>query len=254
MTRLPVVGVSACFSHRDEHPTHAVDDKYVRVVLEAAQALPLIIPALGPGISPQQWLAQLDGLLLTGSPSNVSTDYFQSSSEPQGPHDPLRDQTTLPLVQAAVAAGVPILGICRGFQEMNVAYGGSLHQRVHQLTGMLDHREREEDPVQLQYAPVHSVWTAVGGVLASIGLPERFEVNSLHGQGIERLGQGLRVEARAADGLVEALSVEQAQSFALGVQWHPEWRTLDYRPYRLILEAFGTACRQRQEQRLAACS
>lgn len=251
MTRLPVVGVSACFSCRDEHPAHAVDDKYVRVVSEAARALPLVIPALAGGIAPEQWLAELDGLLLTGSPSNVSPAYFQCSSEPQGPHDLERDQTTLPLVKAAVAAGVPVLGICRGFQEINVAYGGSLHQRVHQLSGMLDHRERETDPVEVQYGLAHRVWLEPGGVLQALDLPPHFEVNSLHGQGVERLGYGLRVEARAADGLVEALSVEHAQSFALGVQWHPEWHTLDYRPYRLIVEAFATACRRRQEQRLA---
>jgi putative glutamine amidotransferase len=164
-------------------------------------------------------------------------------------HDPARDQTTLPLIRQAIAAGIPVLGICRGFQEMNVAFGGTLHQRVHEVAGMLDHREPDEQPLEVQYAPRHPLQVQPGGVLAGLGLPREIAVNSIHGQGVERLAPGLRVEALAPDGLIEAFSVIDAPSFALGVQWHPEWLVGSNPNYLAIFQAFGEACRKRAEQR-----
>lgn len=249
MACLPLIGVSACFKQLDMHPSHSVGDKYLRAVAEAAAGLPLVIPALGDLIDRPALIARLDGLLLTGSPSNVEPHHYQgAASQPGTDHDPSRDRTTLPLIRAAVAAGVPVLGICRGFQEINVAFGGSLHQRVHEVAGLMDHREQLEADLDVQYGPAHPIRIQPGGVLAGLGLGPRIQVNSLHGQGIERLAPGLRIEALADDGLIEAFSIPNAPGFALGVQWHPEWKVMENPDYRAIFAAFGAACRARAQQ------
>src|SRR5690606_14565713 len=250
MLRLPIIGVTACTKQVGLHPNHIVGDKYVRAAAVGAGGLPLVIPALGELIDLDTLLAGIDGLLLTGSPSNVEPHHYSGpASAPGTAHDPARDATTLPLIRKAIAAGVPLLGICRGFQEMNVAFGGSLHQRVQEVPGMMDHREPADAPVEIQYAPRHAVRVQPGGVLAGIGLPDEFQVNSIHGQGVQRLAPGLRVEALAPDGLIEAFSVEGSPSFALGVQWHPEWQVVSNPNYLAIFQAFGEACRKRAGQR-----
>ena len=258
---LPLIGVNACSQRLPEkHPFFIVGEKYVRSVAEGAGGLPLVIPALGDQIPIDQLVSQLDGLLLTGSPSNIEPHHYQGEpSDPGSEHDPSRDATTLPLVRAAVAAGVPILGICRGFQEMNVALGGTLHQKVHEVEGYHDHREDKTTSIIDQYnALTHSITIQQGGVLANIwSTSTEVMVNSLHGQGIKDLAPGLEVEARADDGLIEAFSVKHARQFALAVQWHPEWQwhpsegVGEFPFYRAILKAFGDACRQRKQQRLA---
>jgi len=246
MSRLPLIGVTACSKQVGLHPHHITGDKYVRAVAIGAGGLPLIIPALGELIDQATLLDNLHGLLFTGSPTNIEPhQYSGSASEAGTPHDPERDRTTLPLIRQAIEAGVPVLGICRGFQEMNVAYGGTLHQKVHEVPGMLDHREQADEPLDVQYAPRHLLRVQPGGVLAGLGLPSEIAVNSIHGQGVERLAPGLRVEALAPDGLIEAFSVEGAKSFALGVQWHPEWQVRSNPNYLAIFQAFGEACRKR---------
>ena len=163
-------------------------------------------------------------------------------SEPDTLHDPARDATALPLIRAAIDAGVPVLAICRGMQELNVAYGGTLHQRLHATTGFDDHRERPADPLERQYGPAHVVRFAPGGLLQRVARgAQEATVNSLHDQGIAQLGAGLVVEASAPDGLVEAVSVRGAHAFALGVQWHPEWRYAEQPLSRDIFAAFGAA-------------
>ncbi|MDO9622446.1 MAG: gamma-glutamyl-gamma-aminobutyrate hydrolase family protein [Pseudomonas sp.] len=250
MSRLPLIGVTACSKQVGLHPHHITGDKYVRAVAIGAGGLPLIIPALGELIDQATLLDNLHGLLFTGSPTNIEPhQYSGSASEAGTPHDPERDRTTLPLIRQAIEAGVPVLGICRGFQEMNVAYGGTLHQKVHEVPGMLDHREQADEPLDVQYAPRHLLRVQPGGVLAGLGLPSEIAVNSIHGQGVERLAPGLRVEALAPDGLIEAFSVEGAKSFALGVQWHPEWQVRSNPNYLAIFQAFGEACRKRAGQR-----
>lgn len=250
MLRLPIIGVTACTKQVGLHPNHIVGDKYVRAVAVGAEALPLVIPALGELIDHDTLLASVDGLLFTGSPSNVEPHHYSGpASMPGTHHDIFRDATTLPLIRKAIDAGIPVLGICRGFQEMNVAFGGSLHQRVQEVAGMMDHREPADQPVEVQYAPRHALQVQPGGVLAGLGLPAQIDVNSIHGQGVARLAPGLRVEALAPDGLVEAFSVEGAQSFALGVQWHPEWQVRSNPNYLAIFQAFGEACRKRAGQR-----
>jgi len=137
---------------------------------------------------------------------------------------------------------------------MNVAFGGSLHQRVHEVGTFMDHREQDNEPLDVQYGPSHTLHIQPGGVLAGLGLPSEIQVNSIHGQGVERLAPGLRVEALAPDGLIEAVSVTAGSGFALGVQWHPEWQVTSNPHYLAIFQAFGDACRTRAIQRDAAAS
>ncbi|MGZ0783259.1 gamma-glutamyl-gamma-aminobutyrate hydrolase family protein [Pseudomonas sp. TKO26] len=257
MSRLPLIGITACSRQIGLHAYHISGDEYVQAVASAAQGVPVILPSLAQLVSPSDILDGLDGILFTGSPSNIEPFHYQGpASAPGTAHDSARDAATLPLLDAAVAAGVPVLGICRGFQEMNVALGGSLHQNVHEVQPFMDHRHDEEadQPLDAWYAPAHDVHVQAGGVLAGLGLPQTIQVNSIHAQGVERLAPGLRVEALAADGLVEAISVEASKAFALGVQWHPEWQVSCNPHYLAIFQAFGDACRQRAKQRDAEAS
>jgi len=228
------------------HPFHMVGEKYARAVLDAAGAAPLLIPSLADELGFDELLQRLDGLLFTGSPSNVEPHLYQGApSAPGTLHDPARDATTLPLIRKAVRAGVPVFGICRGFQEMNVAFGGTLHQRLHEVPGHLDHRDDGTQPLEVQYGPAHDVTLEPGGVLRALAVSDRIQVNSLHNQGIDRLGAELAVEARAPDGVIEAFRVRDAQRFALAVQWHPEWKVMSNPFSRALFAAFGQASRER---------
>jgi putative glutamine amidotransferase len=237
---------------RHGHTAHAVLHGYVRAASECAGVMALGLPAEAGAFDADSLIDSIDGVLLTGSPSNVAPECY---GEPALPDevllDPDRDVAVLPLVRQVVAAGVPILGVCRGFQEMNVAFGGTLDPAVHKRPGRLDHREGDHArPIERWYDDSHSIDIAAGGVLASLIGTGRVQVNSLHHQGIDRLGQGLRVEATAPDGLVEAFSVASAPAFALAVQFHPEMRTHDCPLAQAIFTAFGAACRQRLLRRL----
>ena len=246
----PLIGIPADRRMVGAHPFHMVGEKYARAVMEAAGAAPLLIPALAEEPRFDELLERLDGLLFTGSPSNVEPHRYQGPpSDPGTLHDPARDATTLPLVRKAVAAGVPVFGICRGFQEMNVAFGGTLHQKVHEVQGFLDHRDDDTQPLEVQYGPAHDVTLEPGGVLRSLATSDRVQVNSLHSQGIERLGGELAVEARAPDGLIEAFRVADAPSFALAVQWHPEWQVMSQAFSRALFAAFGKAAAQRAQSK-----
>jgi putative glutamine amidotransferase len=246
MSARPLIGIPADRRMLGLHPFHVVGDKYARAVLDAAGGLPLLIPALAEELGTDELLGRLDGLMLTGSHSNVEPRHYSGPpSDPGTLHDPARDATTLPIIRKAVAAGVPVLGICRGFQEMNVAFGGTLHQKVHEVEGKHDHREDTQRELDVQYGPAHEVVLEPGGALQALAGQDRIQVNSLHSQGIDRLGAGLAVEARAPDGLIEAFRVEQAQAFALAVQWHPEWKPLSNPFSRALFAAFGAAARAR---------
>jgi putative glutamine amidotransferase len=243
--RRPVVGIPACRKYIAPHPFHAVGEKYVTAVNAAAGALPLLIPPLGGGLDFDAALRSVDGLLLTGSPSNVEPIRYGGQHLPDILHDPHRDATTLPLIVRAVERGIPVLAICRGFQEMNVAFGGTLHQKVQEVPGFNDHREDDSLPLEKRYEAVHRVTLTRGGMLEKICAQSELQVNSLHSQGIDGLGKGLVVEAVADDGLVEAYRVEEARAFALAVQWHPEWRVMENPISKRLFEAFGDACRSR---------
>ena len=252
----PLVGVSACRIEVNGLSMQRCSEKYLMAAAGEVAATPMIIPSLPTPLDVASMIARLDGLLLTGSPSNVEPGHYDGPDSVEGTaHDPARDGTTLPLIRAAVAAGVPVLAICRGIQELNVAFGGSLHQRLVDLPGHFDHRMRRDVEGDLRYRVAHSVRVTAGGVLAGIwGGADDQLVNSLHGQAIDRLGDGLRVEARAPDGIIEAVSVVDAPTFALGVQWHPEWPRPMAAHNRALFTAFGDACRQRagRHQGLAA--
>ncbi len=246
----PLIGIPADRRMVGKHPFHMVGEKYARAVMVASGAAPLLIPALAEELRFEELLERLDGLLFTGSPSNVEPHRYQG--EPSAPgtlHDPARDATTLPLIRKAVAAGVPVFGICRGFQEMNVAFGGTLHQKLHEVPGNLDHRDDESQPLEVQYGPAHDVTLEPGGTLRALSATERVRVNSLHSQGIERLGEELEVEARAPDGVIEAFRVRAARVFALAVQWHPEWQVMNNPFSRALFAAFGQASRERAQSR-----
>ena len=250
--RPPIVGVPACLVEADRFGFHQVGDKYVTGVLDGAGALPLLIPALGARLDPAHLLPCLDGLLVTGSPSNVAPQHYGGpAAAPDSPGDAARDATTLPLIRAALAAAVPLFAICRGLQELNVALGGSLHQAVHTLPGRLDHRSDKSVPPAERYAAAHPVRLTPGGTLqALLGGAATIMVNSLHGQAIDRLAPGLAVEALAADGTIEAVRVEGAPGFALAVQWHPEWRLRENPDAQRLFAAFGAACRARAAARV----
>ncbi|TFW20667.1 gamma-glutamyl-gamma-aminobutyrate hydrolase family protein [Duganella callida] len=243
--RSPIVLVPACVHHIGAHPYHTAQLKYVAAVREGARCTPLIVPALGTATDFESLLAVADGIMLTGSASNVDASlYGEAVLDPSLPRDEARDATTLPLIRAAIKRGIPLLAICRGFQEVNVALGGTLHQAVHDVAGMADHREQKDQPLDQQYAPSHRVLLDPGGRLAQIlGGAAEIMVNSLHGQGIRQLAPGLAVEARADDGLVEAYRVADAKGFTLAVQWHPEWKFADNPDSVKLFRAFGDACR-----------
>jgi putative glutamine amidotransferase len=232
------------------HPFHAVGEKYITPLLRTAGALPLLIPSLGDELGMAELLLELDGLLFTGSPSNVEPRHYGGDTSREGTlHDPQRDATTLTLIPRAVAAGVPVLGICRGFQEINVAMGGTLWQHVHEVPGKNVHHEDTSQSLDIQYAPAHAVNLTPGGLLEQIAGTGRITVNSLHHQGVRELGAGLTEEARADDGLIEAFRVAGARRFALAVQWHPEWKP-EANPFSTALfKAFGDAARERAATR-----
>jgi len=241
----PVVLVPSCNRMIGQHPFHIAGRKYIEAV-RLAGGLPLIVPVAHVD-ELDELLDLAHGVLLTGSPSNVHPRHFgEDVHDPSLPLDTERDDWTLPMIRRIVERGIPLFAICRGFQETNVALGGSLHQAVHEVDGQHDHRGaggRADASAEEVYDFAHPVDVQPGGVLASI-LPElRVKVNSVHGQGVNRLAAGLRIEAKAPDGLVEAFSVENAAGFNLCVQWHPEWKAASNPVSVRLLRAFGDACR-----------
>ncbi len=245
MTYRPIIGVPCDIKTIGHMPFHAVGDKYIQAIHHAVGDV-VLLPALADQNTIERLLPILDGICLTGSLSNVEPKHYQGTASREGTlHDPARDGTTLPLIQKILAMGMPFLGICRGFQETNVALGGSLHQHVQELPNMLDHREpdiADKSDMETLFADAHSV-TAAENSLLSQWLPETtFQVNSLHQQGVDRLAESLSVEAVAPDGLIEAFRVTAAKQFAYAVQWHPEWK-FDEKPASIaIYQAFHQAC------------
>ncbi len=243
-TGAPLIGVPACLKESEGLPFHSAGDKYVAAVAAGAGGLPMLVPALGDAYDMDDLLGRLDGLLITGSRSNVAPHHYNGPPDrPESPQDPARDATTLPLIRAALAAGVPLLCICRGIQELNVALGGTLHQQVHLLPGKIDHRSPQGVPYDAKYAPRHEVALDPGGQFARIVGARKIQVNSLHWQGIDRPAADLIVEGTAPDGMIEAVSVRGAKGFVFGVQWHPEYRIEENPVSMAIFQAFGAAAR-----------
>ncbi|MBL8708423.1 MAG: gamma-glutamyl-gamma-aminobutyrate hydrolase family protein [Rhodospirillaceae bacterium] len=238
----PIIAVPMCVKFIDGQNYHTVGEKYLTALIDGAGAYPLSFPALGPVLPVEALLDHVDGLLLTGSPSNVGVHHYQGDPDrDDSPQDPGRDAVTLPLIRAALARDMPLLAICRGFQELNVALGGSLFTRIHEQPGKLDHRGAD-GPYDAIYRPAHDLLLEKGSAFADILGTERTIINSVHWQAIDRPADQLIVEGRAPDGVIEAVRVRDKR-FALGAQWHPEYRCVDNVDSMRLFQAFGAAAR-----------
>ena len=248
MTR-PVIGVIGnAYVVESRYTTQLVGTNNLRAIAEVANALPLMFAGTPRVTDIADVLAVVDGVLLTGARANVHPSHF--NTEPHARHEPYdeeRDALALPLIVACIACGMPIFGICRGFQEMNVALGGSLHPEIREIPGRMNHRmprlengEIHPDP-EVIFADRHDVSLVAGGVFARLLGQERIRVNSLHGQGILELGRQVVVEGVAEDGTIEAISVADAPGFALGAQWHAEHDPQVNPVNRALFQAFGEA-------------
>lgn len=240
----PLIAVTSDLKTVDPYDWHATPSPYIDAVVKASNALPVIVPSLGDDLDIDTLLDRVDGVLVTGSRSNVHPSHYgEEPSEDHAPFDPARDATTLPLIRRAIARGVPLLAICRGIQELNVAFGGSItaaFQKNRQIEG---HGYPWEGTLDERFALAHSVDVKASSKLAAILESTSAQVNSLHTQALNALGNGVVVEATAEDGTVEAVSVESAPGFAIGVQWHPEYWAETDTPSNRILSAFGDAAR-----------
>ena len=255
----PRIGVPVDCKLIGTDPSHVVGEKYLAAVAHAANAIPLVLPARAAGaeqasletrISADDQLVDLDGLFLTGSPSNMEPWRYGSDAPGVGPFDPQRDANNLALLGAAMARDMPVFAVCRGFQELNVACGGTLYTAVQDVPGLSDHRDDHDAPRERRYAPAHPVELVSDGWMAGLLDTQEISVNSLHSQGIDRLGPALRAEGHAPDGLVEAVRHRDLR-FVVGVQWHPEWRYGDNPVSMALFHAFGEACRVFRQQRLS---
>jgi len=242
---VPIVGVCACRRTHDAFPGHWVTEQYMEAVVQTSGCGMMIVPAMAQRVFPaaaiDSILDRLDGLLLTGSPSNVEPHHYGADPFSGDLNDPDRDATTLPLIQAAVERGVPVLAICRGIQELNVALGGTLHQKLHETAGSMDHRSDKTRPRPDRTGLRHDVTLVNSTLLHTIAGKESFAVNSLHAQGIRETAPGARVNAMADDGSIEAVDFPDSAGFVLGVQWHPEWSYADDSVSTALFTAFGKA-------------
>jgi len=249
----PLVAVSTDVRAFENYVWHAAPQQYLEAAVSAAGVLPVLVPSFGERLDLDALLATVDGVMITGSKTNVSpTLYGREETETDGPYDPARDATTLPLIRKAVAQGVPLLAICRGIQEMNVALGGTLATEIQEREGAIDHRAPVSEDRDERFAIRQKVSIRPGSCLAGIFGAGEIKVNSLHRQGVDRLGPRLDVEAVAEDGTVEAVSVRGAPAFAVGVQWHPEYWANKDDASRRIFAAFGDAVRAHAAARMAA--
>jgi putative glutamine amidotransferase len=244
-TALPLVLLPSDIKDYWGQPFQSIGKKYMDAVRYGAHALPLGVPVGELSNSPEQlehYLSIAHGVVFPGSRANVHPSHFgQTVHDNSLPLDSDRDSTTLPLLRAVIERGIPLLAICRGIQELNVALGGSLHQAVQEVPGKQDHRE-PTGTLEEQYAPRHAITLRQGGLLHGLFNQTTLRVNSLHGQGIDRLAAGLTVEATAEDGIIEAVSVTGSKGFALAVQFHPEWDIQNNPLGQTIFGAFGKAC------------
>lgn len=240
----PLVAVSTDVKQFENYTWHAVPRQYIEAAIAGAGVFPVLVPSFGDRLDLDELLDRVDGVMLTGSKSNVDPSlYGGDAGEANGPYDPDRDATTLPLIRRAIERGVPLLAICRGIQELNVALGGSLATEIHEQDGIMDHRAPVSDIQDERFAIRQPVSIKAGSCLAGVFGAGDIMVNSVHRQAIDRLGGKLQVEAVAPDGTVEAVSVKDSRAFAVGVQWHPEyWVNSDDASLK-IFRAFGDAVR-----------
>ena len=241
---MPLVAVSTDVRQFENYTWHAAPRQYLDATLGVAGVFPVMVPSFGNRLDLDSLLDSVDGVVVTGSKSNVHPSlYGGDASEANGPYDPDRDATTLPMIRLAIERGVPLLAICRGIQELNVALGGTLGAEIQERPGSLDHRAPVSDNQDERFGIRQSVSIKPGSCLAGVFGPGEILVNSVHRQAIDRPGSRLQVEAVAEDGTVEAVSVKDAQAFAVGVQWHPEYWVHSDGNSAKIFRAFGDAVR-----------
>lgn len=253
MTRAVVGVIGSAYFTENGLPAHRVGERYLCAVAEVADVLPLMFAGTPKITDIDDLLAAVDGVLLTGARANVHPSRFKTEPNPEHePYDEQRDAVALPLIEACVARGVPIFGICRGLQEMNVAFGGSLHPEIRDLPGRMNHRmprlengERHPDP-KVVFADRHEVQLVPGGMFSQILGREIIWVNSLHGQGILERGERVVVEGVAQDGTIEAIRIADAPGFAIGAQWHAEYDPQHNPVNRALFQAFGEAASARK--------
>lgn len=240
----PLIAVTSDIRDIDGNNWHATPSEYITALVEVAEVTPILIPNIRDKIDYDALFAAVNGLLITGSRSNVQPElYDQPRTEQHGPFDPDRDATTLPLIREALKRGIPVLGICRGLQEINVALGGSLANDIQEISGKNDHRAPVSDKRDERYAICHPLDIVENSCLAGILENNTIDTNSVHRQAIDRLSDQLVPEAIAQDGTIEAVTLKDAQSFALAVQWHPEYWVRSDTPSAKIFRAFGAAVR-----------
>lgn len=240
----PVICIPANVIDYGGLPAHVVRDTYVRAVIDIIGGIPLMIPAMGKDFDFRDLADRVDGVMLSGSPSHVCPTHYGAERQfEEKLLDPLRDSTSLPMIRQAIDMDKPVMAICRGFQELNVVMGGTLHQKVHELPGKKDHRASKDKPLKDVYeTTVHHVMSQKGGMFEKLKMPAEFAVNSLHEQGVDRLGPGLFVEAVSDDGVIEAVSLP-GKKFVVGTQWHPEGDYFKNETSKRILSAFGEVVR-----------
>ena len=243
MSNRPIIAVPADRKLVGIHPFHMVGEKYLNAIKEVSMGVPWIVPALGYDEVTEDILNSVDGVFLTGSYSNIEPHHYgKEESRPGTLHDPERDGTVLPLIGQVLDRGIPLFAVCRGFQELNVHLGGTIHQHLHEIEGNFDHRENNKDDINTQYGPAHKISIHRDSMLFDLLGETEAEVNSLHGQGINKLAPNVTVEAEAEDGVIEAFKVNNAKAFAYAVQWHPEWKANKNKLSRLLFSTFGSAC------------
>jgi len=246
----PVVALPANTKELEAYQWHGTAETYLQAIIHGFGGIPLIVPYLSDEVDFDALIARVDGVLLTGGRTNVLPEHYGAPADPRAePHDPSRDRLAFALARAALRHGVPLFAICRGVQELNVALGGSLLSEVQEIDGRHDHRAPKSESRDERFAIRHDVHIEPGGMFAEVVGPGPIRVNSLHRQAIDRLGEGLIIEARAPDGTIEAVRVAGAPTFALGVQWHPEYWVRTDPPSAKLFAAFGAAIRERMQLR-----
>ncbi|NOD74778.1 MULTISPECIES: gamma-glutamyl-gamma-aminobutyrate hydrolase family protein [unclassified Ruegeria] len=241
----PVVGIIGnSYLMNDQYPTHAGGTMNSDAVANVSGCLPLLIPADPRYVTVDELLSVCDGFLLTGGRPNVHPEeYGEPETEAHGEFDRARDAITLPLVRACVERGQPFMGICRGFQEVNVAMGGTLYPEIRDLPGRMNHRMPPDGTLEEKFALRHVVTLDEGGVFHNVFGATEVMTNTLHGQGIKTIGERVVIEGHAPDGTPEAIFIKDAPGFTLSVQWHPEWDAINDPVSRPLFEAFGNAVR-----------
>lgn len=247
-----LVAVPSNFDHGPMHPSHRVGHKNLTALTEVSGVVPLQVPAMD-GLDFDLLLDRVDGVLLTGGRANVEPHHYDGDPTIDcGPHDPGRDAVAFALTLGALERGIPLFGICRGIQEMNVALGGSLFPWLHEVPGRDDHRREKHLPMEDGLRARHRITLTPDGLFQQLADgADTVVVNSLHGQAIDRPADGLIVEAVADDGTIEGIRVENAANFAVGIQWHAEWDPHGHPFYNALFSAFGDAVSAHADRRAA---